>query len=751
MVQGNDGVRRYSIDVRLFFATVTIAMSIAFAVGVMMGPDGTFEIPVYVPPTVPLKGELNEWKVLEERTIEVEQPPDDGEYHAPAGQHLLVDIKGVDGDFLDSEERLSQAMVDAVKAGGLTLLSYHCHKLIPSGVSCVGVLLESHISFHTWPEDGVITLDLFTCGPKPLLPVVETLEELFGIGEDTETRWSHELRGFREKDPKSPTAHLENDSDLAFWVLSPMDMHTKKKIFSGSSKYQKIDIWDIVEIDDTPSWEDVQKHNLEPGDPRWLTPEIATPDRLLFLDGTLQSISSSEREYHEAMVHPAMFAHPGPKQVAILGGGEGATLREVLKHKTVDKVTMIDIDEMLVELSRIHLPKMSDCSNLEGVAENCFDDERASVLFEDGRQWFLDRYGPQANVKPTAKFDVVVMDALDPEDPSEFSEQLYTEADFVSALMNALTEEGVLAVQIGTAPNINDPRADMGVYAQRETFINLLEANEMVQAIHVYEEADVGFMEPHSFLIACKSYNCRSRWYAESDAVDYQIYERIALTKDDKRALVQFDGSTQHQYKYPPKAWETVYCRREPTPFECAFIHLDPDRELFDFVVDPEEGESSFTVVGEYETGLKVEALVDVPEGSYIMPSHLASSFLISDKTVSNLETNTEVAGKGNAKIIEDLLEYIEYYGHKSFVDGIGINVVEIGGTHAIPVDDEKANIARWVPTHPDGKRPTFSPVYDRHWLSFDVFLVATKDIKKGDFLYKPKDLWHGKEYEPDD
>eukprot|EP00536_Pseudo-nitzschia_multiseries_P014414 jgi/Psemu1/214583/e_gw1.698.6.1 len=79
-------------------------------------------------------------------------------------QHLLVDIKGIEATFLDSEERLAKAMVDTVNHAGLTMLSYHCHKLIPKGVSCVGVLLESHISFHTWPDEGVITLDLFTCG-----------------------------------------------------------------------------------------------------------------------------------------------------------------------------------------------------------------------------------------------------------------------------------------------------------------------------------------------------------------------------------------------------------------------------------------------------------------------------------------------------------------------------------------------------------------------------------------------------------
>ncbi len=223
--------------------------------------------------------------------------------HLPAGQHLLVDIKNVSAKFLNSEERLARAMVDTVKSAGLTLLSYHCHSLVPAGVSCVGVLLESHISFHTWPEEGVITLDLFTCGEKPLLPIVPELERLFGVprsedreggetnGEDEEivTMWSHELRGFRDNSPiPSKTNYMQSSSDLASYVFSPLDLYLKKQIVSTESEYHRIDIWDIVTHEDTPSYQDALKHNLTKGDPRWKTPELVSPERYLFMNGVLQ-------------------------------------------------------------------------------------------------------------------------------------------------------------------------------------------------------------------------------------------------------------------------------------------------------------------------------------------------------------------------------------------------------------------------------------------------------------------------------
>jgi S-adenosylmethionine decarboxylase proenzyme len=124
----------------------------------------------------------------EEKTSSV---GNDDDVHLPAGQHLLVDIKNVDSFFLNSEVRLAQAMIDVVNESQLTLLSYHCHRLSPMGVSCVGVLLESHISFHTWPLDGVISLDLFTCGSGLLVPVIPLIKKLFALPRETGSELDH--------------------------------------------------------------------------------------------------------------------------------------------------------------------------------------------------------------------------------------------------------------------------------------------------------------------------------------------------------------------------------------------------------------------------------------------------------------------------------------------------------------------------------------------------------------------------------
>ena len=102
--------------------------------------------------------------------------------------------------------------------------------------------------------------------------------------------------------------------------------------------------------------------------------ETASFGRMLILDGKTQSSESDEFIYHEALVQPIMVAHPRPEHIFVAGGGEGATIREVLKHTTVRQVQMVDLDQEVVELCRKYLPNHHAGS---------FEDVRTSLHFED--------------------------------------------------------------------------------------------------------------------------------------------------------------------------------------------------------------------------------------------------------------------------------------------------------------------------------------------------------------------------------
>ena len=98
----------------------------------------------------------------------------------------------------------------------------------------------------------------------------------------------------------------------------------------------------------------------------------------LVLDGKIQSSESDEFIYHEALVHPAMITHPHPETVFIAGGGEGATLREVLAHNTAKRAVMVDIDEEVIALCQEYLP---------GHNRGAFADARTEVYHVDAREY----------------------------------------------------------------------------------------------------------------------------------------------------------------------------------------------------------------------------------------------------------------------------------------------------------------------------------------------------------------------------
>ena len=810
------GPKTYAIDIRYFLVMLLSSMSVFFTIGVMTAPlphsspstitsfqstddnsnnNMNKNISTSIPPrrthakhSSEIGRKLDDTTDLNERHVNFEQPSyedlgtgegviqrdstispkDDTQVeHLPAGQHLLVDIKNVSAKFLNSEQRLADAMVTSVKSAGLTLLSYHCHSLIPAGVSCVGVLLESHISFQTWPEEGVITLDLFTCGENPLLPVVPVLERLFGIprSEDKEktdhteeeegvvTMWSHELRGFRHADTSdiaSETNYLDSKSDLAKWIVNPLRVHMKQQVAVTTSEFQRIDVWDLSELEEKPTYEDGVKNNFTDNDPRWMDPQFATPNRLLFLNGHQMTMSYNYHEYFESLVQPAMFANPNPvKNVVIVGGAGGSAVREALKHKSVQSISVIEPDQVLVDILREHFAFMIDCSDLVGVADNCLDDDRVTIINEQPKTWFMNQFSDSVTEeRPFESIDTVIFDTIDP----KYRADLYEDALFLKTVMSSLSQDGTVAFHMGDSHTIHTPREEYSAYATRGKLIKLLEADESTGAMFVYEEAHTGQEIPTAFLTVCKNVNCRDTWFAEAIVVDYQISTKVRETVSGASSLVHFDGATQHSFQIPPRAWEEVYCRRDPVPFECAYRGLDLSKDIYELYTEEEDAEhSSFEIVtSEVEDGdetkeiTAIYALEDIPAGSYIMPSDVAASFTISEYAHQSLKNNTEVKNTGDMTVINNFLAFIEEYGHETMSTGSSLKYVEVGASFMIRKSSnaEEVNIGRWMPHHPSGKQPAYSPVYDRHMVSYDVFLVATKDIKEGEELIKPMDLW---------
>jgi len=146
--------------------------------------------------------------------------------------------------------------------------------------------------------------------------------------------------------------------------------------------------------------------------------------KVLVLDGVVQLTEKDEFIYHEMLAHVPLMAHPEPKKVLIIGGGDGGTLREVLKHKTVEEAVLVDIDKEVIETSKKFFPTLS----------KAFDDPRAIVVNEDGFKYLQDYEN---------EFDVIIVDSTD---PVGYAYALTTE-EFFKMVFRALKEGGIYVGQ----------------------------------------------------------------------------------------------------------------------------------------------------------------------------------------------------------------------------------------------------------------------------------------------------------------
>jgi spermidine synthase len=170
----------------------------------------------------------------------------------------------------------------------------------------------------------------------------------------------------------------------------------KEKLHEEQSDFQKIEIFDTQ-----------------------------TFGRLMVLDGCMMVSDKDNFLYHEMITHPALFNHPNPKHVAIIGGGDCGTLKEVLKHPQVEKAFQIEIDERVTRVAETYFPDLCDSNN----------DPRASLLFLDGIRWIQER--------ADESLDIILIDSTDPIGPAAglFHEDFYREC------FRVLKKGGILAQQ----------------------------------------------------------------------------------------------------------------------------------------------------------------------------------------------------------------------------------------------------------------------------------------------------------------
>ncbi|REL26331.1 polyamine aminopropyltransferase [Thalassotalea euphylliae] len=169
----------------------------------------------------------------------------------------------------------------------------------------------------------------------------------------------------------------------------------EKVLFSGKSEFQTVDVV-----------------------------ETKGHGKMLLNDGLIMVTERDEFAYHDMITHVPLFVHPNPKNVLVIGGGDGGTAREVIRHSSVEKCTMVEIDGMVVDACKAHIPQTA----------SALDDPRIDLIIGDGVKFVQET---------NEKFDVIIVDSTDPIGPAQ---PLFGEA-FYRDVFSCLTDDGIVVSQ----------------------------------------------------------------------------------------------------------------------------------------------------------------------------------------------------------------------------------------------------------------------------------------------------------------
>lgn len=240
--------------------------------------------------------------------------------------------------------------------------------------------------------------------------------------------------------------------------------------------------------------------------------------KTLLLDNKIQSTEKDEVAYHECLVHPILLLHPtGAKRVFIGGGGEGATSREILKHKSIEEVVMVDIDQVCVDSCRKYLPHHND---------GAFDDPRHKLIHDDAKKILEE--------SEDGSWDIIILDLADPLDGGPCY-QLYTDS-FYEMCRRKLTKDGLLITQSGPC----------GLLSAHDVFspVHVTLKKVFPESTYMMSTLVNSFMDDYGYNLAINNPESTiSPMKISIDEINKRIEERI---HGGHSALKYYDGIT-HQ------------------------------------------------------------------------------------------------------------------------------------------------------------------------------------------------------------
>lgn len=330
------------------------------------------------------------------------------------GRHILVEFSGCNSEVLDDVSKIEQGMVHAAREAGATVINSSFHHFSPFGVSGVVVIQESHLAIHTWPEYGYAAVDLFTCGDSvdPWISF-DHLKKIFEAVNHSAIemhRGSLNLLNRSEFTPKTqrPAA-----------VAAPAPVFQRSVWFTDRDEHQALSL----------RYQGAMLHQKKSEFQTVRVFESEKYGRVLALDNAIMCTERDEAHYHEMLVHPALQNLRSPRRALVIGGGDGGTLRELLRYPTLEKIDLVEIDGEVIEAAKRFFPRMAAG----------FQSPKLSLKLDDGIRFVQEA--------AAGVYDVVIVDGSDPVGPAKglFSPEFFRNCHRI------LNEQGVLATQ-GESP-----------------------------------------------------------------------------------------------------------------------------------------------------------------------------------------------------------------------------------------------------------------------------------------------------------
>jgi spermidine synthase len=326
------------------------------------------------------------------------------------GLHLTADCFNClcDPALLYEENRLSELVRQHTNQAGLTIVGEKFHSFTYPDDSAAGVtgtllLAESHVAIHTWPERQAVTLDVYVCNFENdnSAKARDIVDRLIAVFQPQQVSCQELQRGL-------PPANLVAQAVEYLSPYTAMQTQISKVIAEVQSPYQ------LIQIADTPEF-----------------------GKIMRIDGAMMTSEKDEFYYHESLVHPAAITHGNPRSALIIGGGDGGSTEELLKYRSIQNITLCEIDEQVIALSRQHLAT---------IHQNAFDSPKVDIIHTDGFAFI------QENQEKDREFyDLILLDLTDPIAPngSNLAESCMSQ-EFFCACYERLNKGGSVVLHLGS-------------------------------------------------------------------------------------------------------------------------------------------------------------------------------------------------------------------------------------------------------------------------------------------------------------